>query len=131
MEKIELINYIKSPSSEVYKALTTEDGLGTIRTSQLKVKPVIGYIYEFDFNEDPQTKMLITGTHENRWVSWECLASNPEWVGTTVSFNLNEENGTTKVRLKHCIWRELTDYYRRCNYNWSMFLSRLQYYCEN
>ncbi|MCH8495580.1 MAG: SRPBCC domain-containing protein [Balneolales bacterium] len=131
MEKIEIINYIKSPSSKVYQALTSEEGLGTIWTSKLKVKPVIGYIYEFNFNEDPHTKMLITGLHENQWISWECLASNIEWVGTTVSFNLKENNGTTAVLLKHCNWREITDYYRWCNYNWSMFLYRLKDYCEN
>lgn len=130
MEKIEIINYIKTPASTVYQALTTQEGLGAIWTSKLTVKPEIGYINEFDFNEESLTKMKITGLDENRSISWECVASDPEWVGTTVSFTLEEKKGVTMVILRHSNWRELTDYYRWCNYNWSMFLSRLKEYCE-
>ncbi|MCC5941872.1 MAG: SRPBCC domain-containing protein [Balneolaceae bacterium] len=130
MEKIEVINYIKAPVSGIYKVLTTEKGLGAIWTPKLAVKPEIGFVNEFDFNEESLTKMKILELDADSRILWECVESDPEWVGTRVSFELEEKNGVTTVLLKHSRWRELTEYYRWCNYNWSMLLMRLKEYCE-
>ncbi|PRD47802.1 SRPBCC family protein [Sphingobacterium haloxyli] len=131
MERIEQINYIKAPATLVYEALTTEEGLGHVWTNKLKVKPETGFINEFDFNEGYLTKMKIIELQENDKVVWECIASDEEWVGTGISFDLSEKNNVTTVVLRHYNWRELTDYYRWCSYNWAMFLYRLKGYCEN
>ncbi|PRD54654.1 SRPBCC family protein [Sphingobacterium gobiense] len=131
MERIEQINYIKAPATLVYKALTTEEGLGQVWTKKLKVKPEIGFINEFDFNEGYLTKMKIIELHANDKVVWECIASDEEWVGTGISFDLSEKNNTTTVVLRHYNWKDMTDYYRWCSYNWAMFLYRLKMYCEN
>jgi hypothetical protein len=53
MEKIEIINYIKAPASTIYEALTTEKGLGDVRTPKINKKPEAGFVNEFDFNEYP------------------------------------------------------------------------------
>lgn len=130
MEKIEQINYIKSPIANVFEALTTQEGLGAIWTENLVVKPELGFINEFDFNDNYATKMKIAELSENRIV-WECVASDPEWVGTGISFDLSEKDGVTAVILKHFDWRELTEFYRWCSYNWAMFLLSLKGYCED
>ena len=59
MERIEQINYIKTPIETVFTALTTEKGLGQVWTKKLKVEPKIGFINEFDFDEGYITKMKI------------------------------------------------------------------------
>ncbi|WP_276167360.1 SRPBCC domain-containing protein [Zobellia alginiliquefaciens] len=68
---------------------------------------------------------------ENNKIVWECIISDEEWIGTKVSFELTEKNDTTTVRLKHYDWKERTEFYGWCNYNWAMFLLRLKTYCEN
>ena len=130
MQDIEQINYIKTPIAKVYKALTSEEGLGQVWTKKLIVKPEIDFINEFDFDEADITKMKIIELKENSKIVWECVASDPEWVGTKISFELSEKDDTTTVVLKHSNWRELTDFYRWCNYNWAMFLFSLKLYCE-
>lgn len=131
MANIELVNYIKAPVSTVYRTLVTEEGLGQIWTKKLKVKPEVGFVNEFDFNEDELTKMKILELKQDSSILWECIVSDKEWVGTTVSFELSEKNNKTAVVLKHSGWREVTEYYQWCNYNWSMFLQRLKNYCEH
>ena len=131
MHSIEHINYIKAPVSVLYRTLTTEDGLAQIWTKKLNVKPETGYINEFDFDEGYITRMKIIKLHENNKITWECIASDQEWIGTRISFELTEIDGRTTILLKHSNWRELTDFYRWCNYNWAMFLYRLKTYCEN
>lgn len=131
MESIELINYIKAPISTVYQTLTSEDGLGQVWTKKLTVKPQIGFINEFDFDEGYITKMKIIELQENNKFVWECIESDQEWVGTGISFGLSENEGTTTIILRHFNWREITDFYRWCNYNWAMFLYSLKTYCES
>lgn len=131
MYSIEHINYIKAPASVLYKALTTREGLAQIWTKKLNVEPEADYINEFDFDEGYITRMKIIELHESNRIIWKCIASDKKWVGTNISFELSEEKGITTIVLKQDNWRELTDFYRWCNYNWAMFLYRLKAYCEN
>lgn len=131
MERIEQVNYIKSSSNIVYQALTTEEGLGHVWTKKLSVQPEVGFVNEFDFDEKYITKMKIIELQKDHKIVWECIASDEEWIGTGISFELSEKEGITSVTLKHYNWRELTEYYRWCTYNWAMFLYRLKTYCEN
>ncbi|WP_339703405.1 SRPBCC domain-containing protein [uncultured Marixanthomonas sp.] len=131
MDSIEHIIYIKAPKETVYSALTSEEGLSEIWTKKLKVKPEVGFINEFDFDEGYITKFIILELVENSKIVWECIASDEEWIGTKVSFELTGKDNRTTIILKHFNWRERTDFYRWCNYNWAMFLYRLKNYCEN
>ncbi|SKB82474.1 SRPBCC family protein [Dyadobacter psychrophilus] len=131
MEKIEHINYIKVPVAKVYEALTTQEGLAAVWTTDLVVKPEIGFVNEFGFGDEDYTKMKIVELSQNKRIEWECIESDPEWVGTGISFELSEKNGVTSVVLKHFNWRELTEFYQFCNYNWAIFLFSLKIYCED
>lgn len=131
MMHIEHINYIKTPIETVYQALTSEEGLGEVWTRKLKVKPKVGFVNEFDFDEGYITKMKTIELEDNAKIVWKCIASDKEWIGTTISFELSEKDNITAVVLKHSNWRELTEFYQWCNYNWAMFLFSLKTYCEN
>lgn len=131
MEKIEHINYIKAPIANVYEALTTQAGLSAVWTEELLVKPEVGFINEFSFGDNDLTKMKIIELSPNKRILWECVDSDPEWIGTKISFDLTEKNGTTAIVLKHFDWRELTEFYQWCNYNWAMFLLSLKSHCED
>ncbi|UZD22903.1 SRPBCC domain-containing protein [Algoriphagus halophytocola] len=130
MESIEQINYLKCPVATVYQALTSQSGLGQIWTKKLKVKAELGFLNEFDFDEGYITKFRIVELIENRKIIWECVESDPEWIGTKVSFELNEKDSVTQVTLNHYEWRARTDFYRWCSYNWAILLHRLKAYCE-
>lgn len=130
MESIEQLNYIKTPISTVYDALTSKQGLGNVWTKKLKVKPEIGFVNEFDFDEGYTTKMKTIELVENNKVVWECIESDKEWIGTKISFELTEKDGITTIFLTHFDWSERTEFYRWCSYNWAMFLYSLKTYCE-
>jgi uncharacterized protein YndB with AHSA1/START domain len=131
MTNIEIINYLNASTETVYEALTTKKGLSEIWTRECDVKPEAGFINTFGFGDEEPTKFKITELKPNHSVRWYCTESDPEWVGTEVSLTLEEENGKTKVTLVHSGWKEVTEFYRWCNYNWSFFLYSLKEYCEN
>ena len=54
-----------------------------------------------------------------------------EWMGTNVSFELEEKEGRTILRFAHSGWREVTDTFASCNYDWASFMRSLKSLCEN
>lgn len=131
MANIEHLQSIHAPVAVVYKALTSSQGLSEVWTRELTVHEQVGATNEFHFGDDDLTKMKIVELTPNSTIKWLCTESDPEWVGTTVSFELRENNGKTDVLLRHMNWKEVTNFYRFCNYNWAMFLYSLKNYCED
>jgi uncharacterized protein YndB with AHSA1/START domain len=130
MADIEHINYIKVPAAIVYETLTTQKGLAEVWTNKLVVKPQIGFVNEFDFDDNYGTKMKIAELEENKRIVWDCIESDPEWVGTKITFDLSEKNGVTSIILRQLNWRAVTEFFMACNYNWAIFLLSLKQYCE-
>jgi uncharacterized protein YndB with AHSA1/START domain len=130
MANIEHIQYINVPVAQVYKALTTTEGLSEVWTRKLNVTAQPGAINEFCFGDEPPTRMEIVELLPDKTIVWRCVGSDPEWIGTTISFELEERQGKTSVRLGHFDWQDVTEFYRFCNYNWAIFLLSLKQYCE-
>lgn len=130
MANIEHIQYVNAPASEVYPVLASAEGLAEIWTQELTFNAEVGSVNEFRFGDEKPTKMEITDLVPNQKMIWRCIDSDPEWIGTGVSFELQEVGGKTSVTLKHTNWRKVTEFYRFCNYNWAIFLLSLKEYCE-
>ncbi|MBL8709089.1 MAG: SRPBCC domain-containing protein [Rhodospirillaceae bacterium] len=131
MYSIEQIQYVKAPIEAVFAALTTERGLAAIWTDHLSVTPALGAINTFHFGEGKPDRMKVAIFEPDNRVVWECIDSDPQWVGTEISFHLEQRKGKVAVTLKQEKWRELTEFYRFCNYNWGIFLYSLKGYCED
>lgn len=121
---------IRAEPSIVYRAITEENGIALWWTAQVKVKPEENTIAEFSFGEKYHNKMRITKLEKNRVVEWLVLEGHEEWLETKISFNLEMSGENTIVRFNHGNWREKTDFFAHCNYNWAWYLNSLRLYCE-
>lgn len=130
MARIEHIQYVNAPLSRVYEVLTTARGLAEVWTQDLTFTAQLDAVNEFRFGDEHPTKMTIVELVPNNKMTWQCIDSDPEWIGTSVSFELEQRGGKTAVTLKHTDWHEVTEFYRFCNYNWAIFLLSLKQYCE-
>lgn len=130
MANIEHFQYVNVPPALVYQALTTASGLAEVWTQDLQFSAEIDAVNEFRFGDERPTKMKITALIPDTRMTWHCVDSDPEWIGTNVSFELNDMGKKTAVTLRHTDWREVTEFYRFCNYNWAIFLLSLKQYCE-
>lgn len=131
MANIEHLQTVHVPASKVYETLTTAEGLSEIWTNELVISNQIGFINEFRFGSNDTTKMRIEELIADKKVVWQCIDSDPEWIGTTISFDIQEKNGKSFITLRHTNWKEVTPFYRSCNYNWAIFLYSLKSYCED
>ncbi|GLO68047.1 MULTISPECIES: SRPBCC domain-containing protein [Oceanobacillus] len=131
MANIEHLQSVNVPAELVYETLTTEKGLSEIWTNELKVNNHIGFINEFRFGENDLTKMRIDELVPDKKIVWQCVDSgDAEWIGTTISFDIEENNGKTSITFRQMNWKDVTTCYRICNYNWAIFLYSLKQYCE-
>ncbi len=130
MSSIKHYLIIKAQPEKVYNAITKTGGLKGWWTIEAKADEKVGGIAEFIFGERYYNKMKITNLLNNKKVEWKCLEGDKEWIGTTFLFDLEEKDGSTILRFSHSNWKEDTDFFASCNFNWGYYLNSLKKYCE-
>jgi uncharacterized protein YndB with AHSA1/START domain len=121
--------HINVPREKVYEALTGIDGLSQWWTSETSGNSVLGGTIQFRFaGQGPDMK--VTGLNPNEQVSWECVASPHGWVGDTFHFNLDENDGKTRVRFSHEGWEQQDDLYAICSFSWGRYMESLRQYLQ-
>ena len=120
---------IRSNPSVVFRAISTHKGIQGWWTVDNQIDPKLGGIAEFIFGDRYHNKMEITEYTESKKMTWHCLEGDPEWIGTDISFDLEEKDGDTVLRFTH-VWREITEFYANCNFQWGKYLLSLKNYCE-
>jgi uncharacterized protein YndB with AHSA1/START domain len=121
---------IQAPAAKVYDAVTSQAGLSSWWTRETKAQPRVGGINEFKFGDRFFNRMEVAELEPGKRVAWKCVEAEPEWVGTTLTFDLEEENGVTTVRFGHNDWAAETDFFASCNYNWGLYMKSLKQYVE-
>jgi uncharacterized protein YndB with AHSA1/START domain len=138
---------------KVYQAITDQQGLSAWWTPYTKATSEIGSILRFAFGSGYFKEMKITELKPLEQVKWVCLTGADEWIGTTVSFQLETGdkegllnshaeakdqiqqsiNGrrATLLTLHHDNWKEYTPMFAECNYTWGQFLRSLKLFCES
>ena len=121
---------IKAQPDKVYAALSKTEGLSGWWTTGAKTDGQPGRTAEFIFGEQYYIKMEIKNLQNKKTIEWECLEGDKEWIGTTFLFGLEEKDGNTILRFSHNNWKEETDFFASCNFNWGYYLKSLKQYCE-
>ena len=121
---------IDVPIPVVYMALTTQEGLAGWWTTDTVANPVVGSIAGFRFGDRYHNTMRIEALEADSRVEWICLDGNPEWVDTTLAFELESRDGSTVLRFTHGNWGEMDDFFATCNYHWGFYMRSLKSYCE-
>jgi uncharacterized protein YndB with AHSA1/START domain len=131
MKNIRHLITINATPSKVYHAISEQEGLSSWWTQDTKVNLADPGILEFGFGNGYTKKMKIIHTHPTVRLEWKCVDAHPEWIGTKIVFDLTttKEHGTL-LRFSHEGWRDETDMYAICNFNWAKFMMSLKSFCE-
>jgi uncharacterized protein YndB with AHSA1/START domain len=122
--------HIAAPRQKVYEALTSIPSLANWWTTDTKGDSNPGGTISFRFG-DQGPDMKVTDLKPNEGVSWECT-SGPHggWVGNTITFHLDENDGKTRVRFTHEGWDTEDDFYASCSFSWARYMESLRQYCQ-
>jgi uncharacterized protein YndB with AHSA1/START domain len=115
---------VLAPIEKVYAALTTVDGLAAWWTSDTS-EPAQGTL-QFRFGDVGGFDMAVRNLQPPTWVVWEVVDGPAEWLGTTISFELQHHDEWTIVLFTHAGWREPVEFMHHCSTKWATFLMSLK-----
>lgn len=128
---------IKAPQEDVYRALTTTEGLAGWWTVDVKGDGDAGGELQFRFRLDHEPNpdaqgfdMSVVASRPAEHVAWEVVSGPAEWVGTQVGWDLRTEGDFTIVMFAHRAWREPVEFMHHCSTKWATFLLSLKSYLE-
>jgi len=126
---------IRSSCKEVYKALSTIQGLSRWWTEEVQGDEKNGGKIEFTFRSETgdikgQMVMQVTELTPDKNVRWQCVDGPPEWIGTNITFDLSQQEDQTIIIFGHRNWRESIEFTAHCSMKWAIFLLSLREYVE-
>ena len=121
---------IKASPNDVYQALTTRDGLAAWWTSDTHAESKVGGTLQFRFTADGVDiggfEMKVLELRPGQRVLWQVVGGPEEWIGTTISWNLKQEDDYAIVLFEHQGWREPVEFMHHCSTKWAIFLMSLK-----
>ena len=116
---------VAASPDDVYAALTTVDGLAGWWTEDTTGDSQVGGVLRFRFVPGG-FDMHVRELEPAKLVRWEVADGPEEWIGTTVEFELSQEDGFTIVMFRHEGWREPVAFMSHCSTKWATFLMSLK-----
>ena len=117
---------IKSSSlSNAYRALTAIDDLSAWWTTDTKGESKVGSTLQFRFGAGG-FDMKVLELHPATHVLWQVVDGPEEWIGTTISFDLKQQDDWTIVLFKHRGWKQPIEFMHHCSTKWGVFLLSLK-----
>jgi len=126
---------IKSSADQVYKALTTREGLAAWWTSNTQGESKVGGVLLFRFSaggaEIGGFDMKVLELDPARRVLWQVVDGPAEWIGTQVIFDIKKAGDYAIVLFKHQGWKEPVEFMHHCSTKWATYLMSLKSLMEN
>ena len=117
---------IKSTSlGDVYNALATVEGLSSWWTSDTRGESNVGGELQFRFG-DGGFDMRVLELEPGKRVLWQVGDGPEEWLGTKISFDLNQNGDWTVILFKHLGWKAPVEFMHHCSTKWAVFLLSLK-----
>jgi uncharacterized protein YndB with AHSA1/START domain len=121
---------IKSSPNNVYNALAAREGLSGWWTTDTQGQSKVGGVITFRFEPRGFFDMKVLELDPAKRVLWQVVDGPPEWIGTKVGFDLNQEGDWTIILFKHQDWKEPVEFMHHCSTKWAAFLLSLKSFVE-
>lgn len=121
---------IETPVEKVYEALTTQQGLSGWWTPDTIAEAEVGSILRFGFGPDYFKNMKVTELKPYSLVQWECIHGFEDWIGTTLTFELEPHQKGCILLFHHDGWKSYTREFASCSFDWALFFRSLKFLCE-
>jgi uncharacterized protein YndB with AHSA1/START domain len=121
---------IEAPARRVYQAIASKEGLAGWWTEKVSGDGHLGGVLVFRFDNYGENDMKVVELVPDRRVGWECVRGAPEWIGTKLTFALEESNGETTVLFAQRGWREEVRFMHYCSTKWAAYLIGMKAFIE-
>ena len=122
--------HINSTKEKVFKALTESNELSEWYTTVVNGKFELNEIISFEFVNFAKFKFKVIAIIQNESVYLEIVESEFGNVGHIMKYDLDENDGKTRVRYTYEGFDEMDDSYANMNYSSAKNLESLRQYCQ-
>ena len=139
---------MNAPTVEVYRAISTVDGIARWWDKPTESQMAVGSVLEFNPGaEHGVLRMKVLDLLPDKRVEWECISTHPKtspasaWTGTHVVFEITESapmafeftkrKHMAVLDFRHSGWDETSKYFGFCNFGWGEALLKLKKRCES
>lgn len=122
---------IGAAAVEIFKLLTTQEGLRAWWTDSVVAKPEIGHVNRFGFaNGTVEMPFRVDRSDSGRALVWTCVQGDRvpiEWVGTRIVATLaRAAEDSTRLQFSHEAWQPGSKSFPLCNTTWGELMHRLR-----
>jgi uncharacterized protein YndB with AHSA1/START domain len=123
---------VEADPKTVYDNLVTSEGVNGWWSNHTEGPAGVGSTMKVAFPDAPMTFDFEVIEETGQRVAWRCLAGPPEWIGTTVSFDVQTDgDGATSVLFAHDGWATTDESFPFIAYSWAQILPRLKKLSES
>ena len=117
---------VRGNTADIYRLLTTDDGLSKWWTSNTSGAGEVGSIIYFRFgNDGPRFEVI--ELVPNKRVRWRHHGEMPDaWMGTEIRFELMPDDKQTIVDFSHYNWKKADEFLAHCTTKWGVFMMSLK-----
>lgn len=130
MVPIKLLMHINSPKSEVFKAITETDKLSKWYTTIVQGVFKLDEIITFEFVNFAEFNFRVVRLTKDESVHLEIIESAFDNIGHIMKYELDENDGKTRVRFTYEGFDVMDDSYANMNYSSAKYLESLRQYCQ-
>lgn len=123
---------VDAEPKEIYEKVATSEGVNAWWSDHTDGPDGAGSTMKVAFPDAPITfDFEVVEDVPGERVAWRCLAGPPEWIGTTVSFDVHTgSDGATSVLFRHDGWATTEESFPFIAYSWAQILPRLKKLAE-
>ena len=122
--------HINSPKNEVFQAITETDKLSKWYTTIVKGVFKLDEIITFEFVNFAEFKFRVVSFTKDESVHLEIIESAFDNIGHTMKYELDENDGKTRVLYTYEGFGVMDDSYANMNYSSAKYLESLRQYCQ-
>ncbi|WP_410821877.1 SRPBCC family protein [Micromonospora sp. 050-3] len=117
---------VVAPLADVYRAVATPEGVAGWWSVDTTGKGEVGGQLAVHFGDEGGFDLEILELDPAGRVRWRVGGGPEEWIGTEISWRLDQRGRYTIVDFTHAAWREPTELMHECSTKWAIFLMSLK-----
>jgi uncharacterized protein YndB with AHSA1/START domain len=123
---------VEAEPKAVYDAVALSEGVNGWWSNHTEGPAGVGSTMKVAFPDAPITfDFEVTEEHPGERVAWRCLSGPPEWIATTVSFDIQTDaESQVSVLFSHDGWATTHESFPFIAYSWAQILPRLKELAE-
>jgi hypothetical protein len=124
---------VDAERNAIYRSIATSEGVKGWWSTGTDGPHGVGSTLRVAFPEAPATfDFQVIEEAPGERTAWRCLAGPPEWIGTTISFDVQtDDEGNASVLFSHGGWATTEASFPFIAYSWAQILPRLKKLAES